>query len=117
MKRFNYMLFPMLVAGVLLTWGLALSSEGTQGQEQGLVTPKLSMEEAIATANTKFPGQVLETELENEHGQAVYEIEIASTNGVVTEIKVDAQTGELLSSEIEDDDEQEKSSDQDHIEG
>jgi len=47
--------------------------------------------------------------LENEHGQAVYEIEIASTNGVVTEITVDAQTGELLGSEIEDEDEQEQS--------
>jgi len=100
-------------------WGLAQGSEGIHGQEEGLLTAKLSMEEAIAKAKTKFPGQVLETELENEHGQAVYEIEIASTNGVVTEIKVDAQTGELLSSEIEDDDdhEQKKSSDQDHIEG
>ena len=35
MKRSNYMIFPMLVAGVLLMWGLALSSEGIQGQEQG----------------------------------------------------------------------------------
>jgi len=63
MKRFNYMIFPMLAGGVLLTWGLALSSEGIQGQEQGLLTPKLSMEEAIATAKTKFPGQVLETDI------------------------------------------------------
>jgi len=115
MKRSNYMIFPMLVAGVLLTWGLAQSSDGIQGQEQGLLTAKLSMEEAIATAKTKFPGQVLETELENEDGQAVYEIEIAGTNGVVTEIKVDAQTGELLSSDIEDHDdtEQEKSEEKD----
>ena len=115
MKRSNYLIFPMLVAGVFLTWGLAQSSDGIQGQEQGLLTAKLSMEEAIAKAKTKFPGQVLETELENEHGQAVYEIEIAGTNGVVTEIKVDAQTGELLSSDIEDHDdtEQEKSEEKD----
>jgi uncharacterized membrane protein YkoI len=66
------------------------------------------MEEAIATAKTKFPGQVLEAELETEHGQAVYEIEIAGTTGTVTEIKIDAQSGELLSSDIEDQDEQEK---------
>ena len=109
MKRSNYMIFPMLVAGVFLTWGLAQSSESTHGQAEGQLTAKLSMEEAIATAKTKFPGQVLEAELENEEGKAVYEIEIASTNGVVTEIKVDAQTGELLGSEIEDQDEQEQS--------
>jgi len=109
MKRSNYMIFPMLVAGVFLTWGLAQSSESTHGQAEGQLTAKLSMEEAITKAKTKFPGQVLETELENEDGQTVYEIEIAGTNGVVTEVKVDAQTGELLSSEIEDQDEQEQS--------
>lgn len=64
-------------------------------------------------AKAKFPGKVLEAELENEHGQAVYEIEIASTTGVVTEIKVDAQSGELLDSEVEDQDEREKSEEKD----
>ncbi|MEC4674182.1 MAG: PepSY domain-containing protein [Nitrospirota bacterium] len=115
MNRSNYMLVPMLTAGVLLLWGLAMSSEGIHAQEQGMATATLSLEEAIATAKTKFPGQVLETELENEHGQAVYEIEIASTTGVVTEIKVDAQSGELLSSDIEgqDDTEEEKSEEKD----
>jgi len=109
MKRSNYLIVPMLVGGVLLMWGLAMSSEGTHGPEDRLLTAKLSMEEAIATAKAKFPGQVLEAELENEHGQAVYEIEIASTTGAVTEITVDAQSGELLSSDVEDQDEQEKS--------
>ena len=109
MKRSNYLIFPILAGGILLMWGVALSSEGTHKQETGVATATLTLEEAIATAKTKFPGRVLETELENEHGQAVYEIEIASTNGVVTEITVDAQTGELLGSEIEDQDEQEQS--------
>ena len=109
MKRSNYLIVTLLISGVLLTWGLAQSSESTHGQAEGQLTAKLSMEEAITKAKTKFPGQVLETELENEDGQTVYEIEIAGTNGVVTEVKVDAQTGELLSSEIEDQDEQEQS--------
>jgi hypothetical protein len=108
MKRSNYMILTVLISGVLLTSGLALSSEGTHGQEESPLTAKLSMAEAIATAKTKFPGQVLEAEFETEHGQAVYEIEIASTTGAVTEIKIDAQSGELLSSDIEDQDEQEK---------
>jgi len=105
------MIIAMLICGVALTWGLALSSEGTHEHGKGLLTAKLSMEEAIATAKTQFPGQVLEAELEREDGQAIYEIEIANTAGAVTEVKVDAQSGEVLSSEIEDDDdhEQEKS--------
>ena len=115
MKRSHYMIVAMLICGVALTWGLALSSEGTQEQGKELLAAKLSMVEAIAIAKTQFPGQVLEAELEREHDQVVYEIEIASTTGVVTEIKVDAQSGELLSSKVEDDDdhEQKKSEEKD----
>ena len=102
MKRSIYLIAPALAGGVLLMWGLAMSSEGTHGTGDSLLTAKLSMEEAIATANAKFPGQVLEAELENEHGRAVYEIEIASATGSVTEITVDAQSGELLGSAVED---------------
>lgn len=115
MKRSHYMIVAMLICGVALTWGLALSSERTHEQGKEFLAAKLSMEEAIAAAKKQFPGQVLEAELEREHGQVVYEIEIASTTGVVTEIKVDAQSGELLNSKIEDDDdhEQEKSKEKD----
>jgi len=116
MKRSNYMIGTMLISGVLLASGMALSSEGSHGKEKDLLTAKLSMEEAIATAKTKFPGQVLEAELENEHGQVVYEIEIASATGTVTEMTIDAQSGELLTSESknQDDHEQEKFETEDH---
>lgn len=115
MKRFNYIIGAILGSGILLMGGLALSSEGIPTQDKGMSRATLTLEEAIATAKTKFPGEVLETELETEHGQAVYEIEIASTTGVVTEIKVDAQSGELLSSDIEDHEDaaQEKSEEHD----
>ncbi len=114
MKRFHSMLVTMLISGVLLTGGLALSSEGMKEKE--FIPAKLSMEEAITTAKTKFPGQALEAELENEDGQAVYEIEIASTTGTATEIKIDAQSGEILDSESKNDDDhkQQKSEAEDH---
>ncbi len=102
MKRVVYMIAAVLVGGVLLTGSWALSSENTPNQSPALSTATLSLEEAIAKAKTKFPGRVLEAELEDEDGQAVYEIEIASDVGGVHEIKVDAQSGELLSSEVED---------------
>lgn len=115
MKRSNYLIFPLLAGGILLIWGLAHSSEDLQGQKEGLLTAKLSIEEAILTAKSKFPGQALEAEFENEKGKAVYEIEIASSTGAVTEVKVDAQSGELLSNDIEDHDdtEEEKSEEKD----
>ena len=103
------MMFTMLIFGVLFASGFALSSEGTQKTEKGPLKATLSMEEAITAAKAKFPGQVIEAELENEEGKAVYEIEIASATGAVTEIAIDAQSGELLSSDIEEQDEQEQS--------
>ena len=109
MKRSNTMIFVLLACGVLLTGSWALSSEGYHKPGEGVSTARLSMEEAIAKAKTQVPGQVLEAELENEPGKTVYEIEIASKTGPVMEIKIDAQSGELLSSDIEDQDEQEKS--------
>ena len=113
MKRSNYLIASMLVGGVLLMGGLAMSAEDTHGSKDSLLTAKLSMADAIATAKGQFPGQVLEAELENEEGKAVYEIEIASATGAVTEITVDAQSGELLGSEVENQEEQGKSEEKD----
>ncbi len=56
----------------------------------------LSLEVILKNVRQEFPGKVLEVELEKEHGQIVYEIEILNDNGVITEIYVDAKTGKLL---------------------
>ncbi|MCA9472397.1 MAG: PepSY domain-containing protein [Nitrospirales bacterium] len=107
MKRFSYMMCVVIVGVVLLTCGLAISSEGTPQQGTTVSTAALSMEEAITAAKAKFPGKVLEAEFEHEDGKAVFEIEIASNTGGVTEIKIDAQSGEVLSSEKEEQNEHE----------
>ena len=111
MKRSSYMMFAVLFCGVLLTWGLAIGSKDSPDQGPNASSATLSMEKAIATAKAKFPGKVLEAEFEHEDGKAVYEIEIAGNTGEVMELKVDAQSGEVLSSEREDHNnyEQEKS--------
>ena len=51
----------------------------------------------------KVPGTVNEIELEVENGTVVYEIEVLSTDGTEQEVKVDAQTGEVLKVEADDD--------------
>ena len=61
------------------------------------------MEQAIQTAKTKFPGQVVEAELEAENGALVYEVKVVSASGETQEIEIDAQSGEVLGSEIEND--------------
>ena len=107
MKRLHT--FSLLGASALLltSVGLALSHDGKKADVANLPT-SVTMEEAIKTATTKFPGKVLEAELESEDGKAVYEVEIVNTAGETREFQIDAQSGKILSSELEDQDGHEK---------
>ncbi len=70
--------------------------EARQLLDSGKILP---LEEILEKVRQKFPGKVLEVELEKEDQQIVYEIEILGSNGIVNEIYVDARTGELLLAE------------------
>jgi uncharacterized membrane protein YkoI len=62
--------------------------------------PKITMEQARATAVAKAPGDVKSAELEREHGKLVYSFDIKTTSGV-REIQVDANTGVIVSDQVE----------------
>jgi len=59
----------------------------------------IGMGQAITTANNHVPGTVVEAEFEAEENQAFWEVEIVTDEGILMEIKVDSQTGAILSSE------------------
>ncbi len=107
MKRLHT--FSLLGASALLltSVGMAMSHDGKKADVANLPT-SVTMEEAIKTATTQFPGKVLEAELESEDGKAVYEVEIVNTAGETREFLIDAQSGKILSSELEDQDGHEK---------
>jgi hypothetical protein len=61
----------------------------------------LSLSEILERARAQFAGEFLEAELEREDdgplaGRLVYEIELLGPDGAVTELYLDAATGELL---------------------
>ena len=107
MKRLHTLSLFGVSALLLTSVGLALSHDGKKDDVTNLSTA-VTMEEAIKTAKTQFPGKVLEAELENEDGKAVYEVEIVNAAGEVREFEIDAQSGKILSSELEDHDEHQK---------
>ena len=80
--------------------GLAVANSASQ-------TPAFTEEKAIKIALGEVQGEVLETELENEWGKLVYEVEIVEADGTVKEVEIDASTGEVLEVEIEEDDDEE----------
>jgi len=57
--------------------------------------PKITMEQAKATALRKERGRIKSSELEKEYGRWIYSFDIATTDGV-HEVNVDANTGKVV---------------------
>jgi len=62
--------------------------------EQGKI---LSLSEIMHMAKDRFPGKILEVELDEKDGEIVYEIEFLGQNGVIMEMLIDARNGQLIS--------------------
>jgi len=64
---------------------------------------KISLEDARATALKKVPGEIMEEELEKEHGELVYSFDIkAAGQKDISEVQVSAIDGSIVSVEKED---------------
>ena len=56
-----------------------------------------SFEQLNATALAKHPGAtVVETELEEEYGKYIYQVELRDAQGVEWDVELDATTGQVL---------------------
>lgn len=104
MKRFlNTTAFLTSIAFLSIATGLALGHDKKEKDHEAVhaQTATVTMEQAIETAKTKFPGRVIESELESEDGGLVYEVKIVSASGETQEVEIDAQSGKVLKSETE----------------
>ncbi len=68
-------------------------------QQQGTILP---LEQVVTAAMAIKSGQILETELEEDDGRFIYELEILDEVGQVWELELDATTAELIELENED---------------
>lgn len=88
-----------LTIGILsAAWASDDHEHAHELQQQGKILP-------LEDIMKKLPleaGRVLEVELENEHGQYVYEIEVLNSRGQVNEYLFDAANGSLLGVEEDD---------------
>lgn len=97
----------IVVVGAVLALGAPAWSDEKGRKEGGETkkavelsrTAKVTIDQAIKTATEKVPGTVIETELEEKHGKAVWEVEIVSGDGKVTEVHVDADSGAIVATE------------------
>ena len=101
-----------IFAAVALSSGLVvLAADQNQSQPDAAGVQNsagiLSLEEILQRVKAQYPGRVVETELEHKRGRDVYEIDVISGDGVERELKYDAKTGTLISSKVEDKDDDE----------
>lgn len=62
--------------------------------EEGRILP---LKEILAVAESAYPGQLIEAELEDEDGaMIIYKIKMLTRDGRVMKLMYDARTGELL---------------------
>lgn len=71
--------------------------DAREAYENGVALP---LSQILPLALRAVPGEILEVELEREHGRLVYEIEILARSGRVRKVTLDARTGAIL--EVED---------------
>ena len=107
----------IIIAGLLAAAIVVVGAVGcaTENQEQAELQAqaKISKEQAQQTALAKAPGgTVKEAELEKEKGKLIWSFDIATPGSKdITEVGVDAITGEVVSVENETPEQQKKEKD------
>jgi outer membrane murein-binding lipoprotein Lpp len=96
MDRRKLIVGAVAVSILALGGGVAIAA---QQQED----PKIDRAAAEEAALGAVQGEVKEVELESEGGSAVYEVEILGKDGKFHEVAVDADNGQVLGQEAEDD--------------
>jgi len=69
-----------------------------RASERGEILP---LTEIYARVLKRFPGRVLEAELERERGRWIYELKVLDPSGRLFEIYTDASTGEIIKHKAE----------------
>ena len=86
-------------------FALAMSSSlvsADSSSEPPLASP-LTFNEAIAIALEAQPGTIAEVALDRADGRVVIDIEVVNADGDEVEFALDAETGEILSTHVDDD--------------
>lgn len=69
-------------------------------RRQGKILP---FEVILKVAMARYPGaQLLETDLEHDDGELIYEIELLTADGVVREVEIDARDARVVRDKMDD---------------
>ena len=104
-KKFLAISMAMALSALVgVTTASALSSKNNANHAVKQAT-RITAAQATAAALAAQPGTAGKAELEDEDGKSVYGVEVTAANGTKYDVKVDANTGNVLKVEADEEDE------------
>ena len=100
-------------SGLIAAGGIATMVSAQTVAEQ----TNLTEEQVIEIALMEVPGEVTEVELEKRRGNTYYEVEISAADGSEMEVKIAAESGEILKVKADDDCRKDRDQDNDDDDG
>jgi uncharacterized membrane protein YkoI len=99
----NITLSLLAFTAVLATGaGVAYASGANENDALAdLAKARVTLVQAVGTAEKHVGGRATQAELETEKGQTAYEVEVVAANRTVHDVKIDAVSGKVLSSTID----------------
>ena len=94
--------FGLCVLALTLLPQAALADDVDRVRELRSTASILPLSQILSRVEKQYPGTLLEVELEEEDGRVIYEMELLGKDKVIRGLKVDAKSGDILSTERED---------------
>lgn len=91
--------------------------ESSVNETQALMNAKISVADAIRTAESEAKGKAVDSGLNDENGEVSYQVEIVGQDGKRTDVFVDLQSGKVLRIAASDSDEENTKKEEEQDEG
>jgi uncharacterized membrane protein YkoI len=91
----------LVAAGMATAGGLAFAKQSAAAEDDALADlakAKISLGQAVGTAEAQASGKATKAELESERGAVVFNVEVVTADSKVLDVKVNAIDGKVLSS-------------------
>ena len=112
----NKLILSTTAALVILATSLSMNLHADSDSKASATAQKnakITLSQAITIAEQATGGKSTEAEFELEEGKAIYEVEVSMADGSEIEVEIDAQSGAILSQEVDDEHKEDDKDDND----
>ena len=90
-------LTSLLAAALLNVPAIASDKDHDRAREALKAGQVMPLRTVLESLEREYPGQVLDIEIEEEHGRLIYEVKLLQSDGRLIKLELDAKTATVLS--------------------